>query len=96
MAPLRDFVAKFDGPFWKAITEKLNAKIAAFEYARSAEKLPSLSDVSLKMILAQEQALKAVISMPHEIKAVLQRMEEEHGRTLGDAERSGALVKNRL
>ncbi len=96
MAPLRDFMVKFDGPFWKLVSEKLQAKVAAFEYARSAEKLAAIPEVSLKMIMAQEEALKAVINMPNEIKAVLEKMEEEHGKTMGDAERSGALEKNRL
>lgn len=96
MAPLRDFAAKFDGPFWKMVTEKLESKIKAFEWARSVEKLPGLTDTSLKMILAQEEALKAVISMPSEIKAVLEKMEEEHRKTVGEARKSGALEKNKL
>lgn len=96
MAPLRDFMAKFDGPFWKMVTEKLQAKISAFEYARSVDKLATIPEVSLKMIMAQEEALKAVINMPKEIKAVLERMEEEHGRTMEAAEKRGALAKNRL
>lgn len=93
MVPLRDFMAKFDGAFWKEITEKLQDKIKSFEWARSVEKLPGLTDTQLKMILAQEEALKAVISLPSEIKAVLEKMEAEHRMTL---ENTGALEKNAL
>lgn len=72
---LREFVESFDGKFWKAFVERLEVKIKRLEGQRDqVEQLAEISDISLKMNLAQVATLKEVISLPFELQKSLQQM----------------------
>lgn len=101
MAPLRTAMSGFDGNFWKFVTERLEQKLSTLRWARSIQNVaqfkdPSEAGLRLSVILAQEEAIESIKSLPQEISAVLKMMEEEYRKTCAVTGDEGALEKNKL
>ena len=83
MVPIKSLVAAYNGEHWTLICDRLLKKLKVYEAVRSGhENLKSLNDLELKMILAREDEIRTLLSMPEDAQAVLEAMQDVHDNLL--------------
>jgi hypothetical protein len=90
---MNKFLDKFDGEFWKMVTEDLETRIRVCVGARDA-KFAEMTEAELKAVIAEERAYRIIRDLPSRVLATRDNLVKERRKLTQELNERASRIKS--